>query len=76
MPIYKFNNEKTNAIETHFINLSDIDQFKIDHPYLKQRISAPNIGDSVRCGVSKNPESFNQLLKNIKNRYHKSTIEI
>ena len=75
MPNYDFHNSKTDEVETHFIKMSELDQFKEDNPHLKQRLSAPRYGDSVRLGVSKTPESWNQLLKNVGKRYKGSTIE-
>lgn len=66
MPTYTFENTNTNQIEEHYLKLSELDQFKIDNPHLKQKLTAPAIGDPVHLGVSKTPDSFNSLLKHIK----------
>ena len=75
MPRYEFDNDQTGEIEAHFVKISELDDFKQTHPHLKQRLSRPGFADPARIGVTKNPESFNQLVKNIKKRYHGSTIE-
>jgi hypothetical protein len=75
MPRYEFDNVETGEIEAHFVKISELDEFKEINSHLKQRLSKPGFADPARIGVSKNPESFNQLVKNIKNRYHGSTIE-
>ena len=75
MPNYDFLNQETNEIETHFVKISELKEFREKNPHLKQRLSTPGFADPARIGVSKNPESFNQLMKNIKKRYHGSTIE-
>lgn len=44
MPLYDFYNEKTEAMETHSMRISELDQFKIDNPNLSQRITkAPSL---------------------------------
>lgn len=43
MPTYTFYNKKKKKIEEHFMSISSLDQFKIDHPNLEQQIlSAPS----------------------------------
>lgn len=66
MPTYTFFNQTTQAEETHFLKISELDSFTQNNPNLIQKPSAPAIGDSVRLGVSKTPDSFNSLLKHIK----------
>jgi hypothetical protein len=79
MPIYTFVNEKTGEAEDHFMKISELDAFRETNPHLKQKVSAPSIGDSVRLGVHKTPDSFNSLLKHIKKGndkgFTKSTIK-
>lgn len=76
MPLYDFLNEETGEIESHQIKIAEYDEFCAQNPQLKRRLSAPGFADPARIGVSKTPESFNQLVKNIKKRYKHSTIEI
>jgi len=75
MPTYTFRNIDTNEREEHLLKISEYDQFKADNPHLERIIEAPRIGDAVLQGVTKTPDSFNSLLKNIKKRYRGSTIE-
>lgn len=75
MPLYSFLNDNTSEIEEHTLKISELPSFIADNPHLTQQISAPRIGDSVRQGITKTPDSFNSLLKNIKKRYYGSTIE-
>jgi len=43
MPTYYFYNKKKKKVEEHFMSMSSLDQFKIDHPNLEQQIlSAPS----------------------------------
>jgi len=75
MPTYNFLNSETNQVETHFCKMSELDDFKTNNPHLKQTLSTPSFGDSVRMGVTKTPDSFNSLLKNMKKSYPDSTIK-
>lgn len=66
MPTYTFQNIDTNELEKHFLTISELDEFKHNNPHLKQKLTAPAIGDPARLGVTKTPDSFNSLLKHIK----------
>lgn len=41
MPIYQFRNKKTSEIEEHQMRMSELDDFKKNHPKLKQVILSP-----------------------------------
>ena len=41
MPTYDFLNTKTNAVEEHFVSMSELDKFQEDNPHLQKQISAP-----------------------------------
>ena len=75
MPTYTFRDKETGEKTEHLIRLADYDQFKEDNPHLERVIEGASIGDPVLLGVRKTPDSFNSLVKNIKKRYHRSTIE-
>jgi hypothetical protein len=66
MPTYTFENVNTNEIEEHYLSISQLDNFKDNNPHLKQKLTAPAIGDPARLGITKTPDSFNSLLKHIK----------
>tara|TARA_R100000458_G_C8077370_1_gene113574 strand:+ start:144 stop:410 length:267 start_codon:yes stop_codon:yes gene_type:complete len=42
MPTYDFLNTKTNAVEEHFVSMSELDKFQEDNPHLQKQISAPS----------------------------------
>ena len=66
MPIYSFKNKKTGEVHDALLKMDDRESYLSDNPDLKQIITkAPSMGDSVRLGITKTPDSFNSLLKNI-----------
>jgi len=75
MPIYQYKNEDTGEISDHFMSIASMQQFDIDNPHMKKIIHAPAIGDSARLGIKKTPDSFNDMLKDIKKNNAGSTIE-
>lgn len=75
MPTYDYKNEETGEVTEKFMSISDMEQFEKDNPHMKKIIGAPAIGDSVRLGIRKTPDSFNDLLKTIKKGNAGSTIE-
>ena len=67
MPFYTFKNEDTGEVQELQMKIAELDEFKTSNPNMKQLITgAPSICDSVRLGVSRTPDSFNSLLKHIK----------
>ena len=52
MPRYDFYNEETGEIIEYTMSWRDLDDFKLNHPHLKQQVSAPQIvggtGDRVK----------------------------
>ena len=66
MPRYNFKNLDTDDVECHYIKIAELDEFKKNNPQLKQELSTPGFGDAMRLGITKTPESFNSLLKEIK----------
>tara|TARA_B110000967_G_C18893381_1_gene568918 strand:- start:3724 stop:3957 length:234 start_codon:yes stop_codon:yes gene_type:complete len=66
MPTYQYKNEETGEISDHFMSIAKMEQFDIDNPHMKKIIHAPAIGDSVRLGIKRTPDSFNDMLKTIK----------
>jgi hypothetical protein len=69
MPQYSFHNKDTGEITDQFMSISSMEQFLVDNPHMEiYHSQAPAIGDTVRLGLKKTPESFRQLLKNISKR--------
>jgi hypothetical protein len=69
MPIYSFKNKETEEVTDKFMSISAMEQFLVDNPHMEIHYSqAPAIGDAVKLGLKKTPESFRHLLKNISKR--------
>ena len=75
MPIYQYKNEETGEVSDKFMSISDMEQFEIDNPHMKKMIQPVAFGDSMRMGVRKTDDSFNDLMKNIKKNNAGSTIK-
>lgn len=75
MPNYTFRDKETKEEHIVSMSMSEREEFLKSNPHLEQVFTPPIIGDAVRMGVHKTPESFNQLMKNVKKRYHGSNIE-
>ena len=73
MPTYTFLNTETDETETKFMTISEREEYLKENPHIKQTLSSPVLGDSVRLGVTKTPDGFNELLKNAKNKNLHST---
>lgn len=67
--LYEFINTETQEVFEKSVRLSELDQYLADNPTIRRHYSAPPaIGDTVRMGLTKTPESFRHLLKNISKR--------
>jgi len=66
MPIYSFENITTGEVFDEIMKMDDREEYLSKNPNLRQIITkAPALGDSARLGITKTPDSFNSLLKNI-----------
>jgi hypothetical protein len=74
MAIYTFIN-KQEIEEEHWMNISDLDQFKIDNPDLKQIIGGFGGFVAGKTGV-KADEGFRDILREIKRVNPGSTIDV
>lgn len=75
MPTYTFRNVVTGQCETSIMTLKQREEFLAKNPNIVQVLTTPAFGDSVRLGVTKTPDSFNDLLKNMKKHHRHSTME-
>jgi len=75
MPTYTFRNKETQETETHILSLSQREKYLQDNPDMIQVPSAPAIGDSVRLGIRRIDDNFNDVLKKAKGAHRGSTIE-
>ena len=76
MPIYTFRNIATGDDTEKIMKVDERELYLSDNPQMKQVITkAPGLGDSVLLGVTKTPDSFNSLLKQIHRNNRGSKIE-
>jgi hypothetical protein len=72
MPSYTFKNLETDEVITTVMSMSEREDFLKSNPHMQQVIhSAPALGDSIRMGLRKPPDSFRDVLKEIKKKHSK-----
>lgn len=77
MPIYTIR-DNSNSSRQYEVNLkwNELQTMLYINPHLEQIIvKAPSIGDSVRLGIRRTDDGFNDMLKSIKKRNYGSNIE-
>ena len=75
MPAYKFKHTETEEIVTHYLTIKEREEFLEANPQYKQVLAAPSYGDSVRLGVRRHDDNFNDVLKKVKSHHRGSTIQ-
>lgn len=75
MPTYTFVDKTTNEETTMIMSIAEYEQYKIDNPHLQQKLFPTAIGDSVRLGIRRTDDNFNDVLKKAKESHKYSTIE-
>jgi hypothetical protein len=75
MPTYSFKDEDTGETVTHYLSLKEREVFLETNPNYKQVLAAPGLGDSVRLGIRRHDDGFNDVLKNVKSHHRGSTIQ-
>jgi hypothetical protein len=75
MPIYDFRNIETDEVVTHYLTIKERNEFLEANPNYTQVLTAPALGDSVRLGVRRHDDNFNDVLKNVKSHHRGSTIQ-
>lgn len=66
----------TDEVEVLFMSISERGKYLEDHPHMKQDVSSPPLGDAIRLRITKNPDSFKDVLRNIKKHHHGSNIDV
>lgn len=75
MPTYSFKNIHTGEITEHILKISQLDEFKSNNPDLEIHITgSPGLSDPARLGLVKPAAGFRDLLKNMKKKNRRSTI--
>ena len=75
MPTYTFRNVDTGEETEKILTLSERETFLEQNPNMKQCLSVVSFGDSVRLGITRTDNNFNDVLKNIKSHHRGSNIE-
>lgn len=75
MPTYSFRDINTGEIIEHVMRISQLDEFKAANPHLEMHITgSPGLSDPARLGLVKPAAGFRDLLKNMKSKHRRSTI--
>ena len=75
MPKYTFQNINTGDTFEEWMKISELDEYKLQNPHLKQLIvGAPSLGDPARLGLKKPDDGFRDVLKNVKHHHKKDNI--
>ena len=74
MPTYTFLDTNTNQESDLIMSIAEYEQYKQNNPHMKQKIAAPAFGDSVRLGIRRHDDNFNDVLKKAKQSHKHSTI--
>ena len=76
MAVYSFKNLETNEIFEVTMPMSERDKFLEDNKgkYVQVITSAPSIGDSVRLGIRRIENGFNETLQKVKASHLHSTV--
>lgn len=74
MPNYTFRDEEGKEYTIN-LTISQYEKYKKTHTNHKQVLFPNPYGDSVRLGIRKHDNNFNDVLKNVKSHHAHSTIE-
>lgn len=75
MPTYNFKNKKTGEEFTTFMFMSELKPYLENNPDIEQMINTfSGIGDPIRMGMQKPDSGFRDVLKEIKKKHRRSTI--
>ena len=75
MPLYSIKNTETGEVTEMNMSMADRETFLKENPHMTQVFSkAPSIGDSVRLGIRRIDDNFNDVLKGAKKGHRNSTI--
>ena len=72
MPTYTFMDESGNE-ETHFLKISELDDFKKNNPNLKQKLTTGTIIGGVSTSSGSLPEGFKDTLREMKKKHPAAT---
>lgn len=76
MPLYTFRNIETGEEFEENLRMAELDDYIKDNPHLKHIMGCPGIVDPFRIGVSKTPDSFKDVMRDIKKRNPLGNIDV
>lgn len=74
MPTYIITDINTGEEEEMFMSISEMQKYFADNPNKKQVIGSPMIVSGVASARMKPDQGFRDVLRNIKSKHRKSTI--
>jgi hypothetical protein len=74
MPRYTFVNTKTDEVFDEFMTISQMETYLEENTHIRQKIGAPLIVSGVSSGKNKPDSGFRDILKTIKKRHPRSTV--
>ena len=74
MPTYTFRNTETEEIYDKIMSWSSREEYLIENPNLEVIMGAPAMGDSVRLGIKKPDQGFNEVLSKIHAANYRSNL--
>lgn len=66
MPTYIFKNKETEEIEEHYMKISELDQFKEDHPNLLIQLQGMNMVSDTKSALTRAGGEWQDFLKSMK----------
>lgn len=75
MPTYSIKDKATQKIDRMFMSISEMEKYIATHPNKSLVLSCPAIVSGV-SGLRKPDEGFRDILRNIKSKHRKSTIDV
>ena len=73
MPTYTFIDKDSGNEETHFLKMSELDDFKEKNPNLKQKLTTGSIIGGVSTSSGSLPEGFKDKLREMKKKHPAAT---
>jgi len=68
MPYYNFIDKDSEEEFSKLMSIAERDEFLQQNPNIKQQLSLPSIGDSVRLGITKPGMGHRELIDNMHER--------
>jgi hypothetical protein len=74
MPLYTFRNRDTGEEITELMSIAEMEDFLIKNKHFQQVLYPVGIADPTRLGIRKPDSGFRDVLKKIKSKHRRSTV--